>query len=319
LRFDCPYHGQIDEYDDEYDELDDLPAEERKENPVITDIIHPRKVNYRTRTAFNPTPVETSEATTGSASPKKRDLGYWQKVVHDHVEQDVFTPCHHPGLACDQAECSCYDRRLPCEKTCSCSSECARKFPGCNCKRGGKKVCFEDERCLCSQLGRECDPDLCGSCGVVDVVDPMNRYNEEVCKGKCKNAGIQRGVPKRTMIGTSAIHGFGLYIGEDVGPNEFIGEYKGEIIMEEEAERRGAVYEFQGLSYLFALNKTQEIDSTYFGNKIRFINHANSGRNNTYPRVRLVNAVHHIALYSKYKLKAGEELFFDYGPKFGNE
>ncbi|KAH9822919.1 SET (Su(var)3-9, Enhancer-of-zeste, Trithorax) domain [Teratosphaeria destructans] len=318
LRFDCPYHGKIDEYDDEYDELDDLPAEERKENPVITDIIHPRKVNYRTRTAFNPAPVETSEATAGPTL-KKRDLGYWQKVVHDHVEQDVFTPCHHPGLACDQAECSCYDRRLPCEKTCSCSTDCARKFPGCSCKRGGKKVCFEDERCLCSQLGRECDPDLCGSCGVVDIVDPMNRYDEEICKGKCKNAGIQRGVPKRTMIGTSAIHGFGLYIGEDVGPNEFIGEYKGEIIMKEEAERRGAVYEFQGLSYLFALNKTQEIDSTYFGNKIRFINHANAGHNNTYPRVRLVNAVHHIALYSKYKLKAGEELFFDYGPKFGNE
>jgi histone-lysine N-methyltransferase EZH2 len=66
--------------------------------------------------------------------------------------------------------------------------------------------------------------------------------------------------------------------------NDFVGEYKGEIITKEEAERRGAVYEIQKLSYLFSLNATQEIDGTNFGNTMRFINHA-KGKANLYPRI----------------------------------
>jgi hypothetical protein len=80
------------------------------------------------------------------------------------------------------------------------------------------------------------------------------------------------------------------------------------------------VYEHQKLSYLFSLNREQEIDSTYFGTKIRFINHAGEGKgNNLYPRIIMVNTVYRIALYGARNIRSGEELFFDYGPMFPDE
>lgn len=151
------------------------------------------------------------------------------------------------------------------------------------------------------------------------MVDPVNRHNEDILRGRCQNCYIQRGVPKQTLLGDSGIHGLGLYACEDVHEHDFVGEYKGEIITKEEAERRGAVYELQKLSYLFSLNATQEIDSTYFGNKVRFINHASRQKANLYPRIMMVNTVHRIALYASRNIKAGQELLFDYGPKFPDE
>jgi hypothetical protein len=115
------------------------------------------------------------------------------------------------------------------------------------------------------------------------------------------------------------VHGFGLYAGQKIVEHDFVGEYKGEIITKSESDRRAAVYEHQKLSYLFSLNKTQEIDSTYFGNKVRFINHANSKTANLYPRIMLVNLVHRIGLFGSRHVKNGEELFFDYGPEFPDE
>ncbi|TKA34652.1 hypothetical protein B0A54_13796 [Friedmanniomyces endolithicus] len=97
---------------------------------------------------------------------------------------------------------------------------------------------------------------------LTDIVHPPN------------HASIQRSVTKRTVIGDSRIHGLGLYAGENVKRGEFVGEYKGELINSAETNRRGAVYAHQKLSYLFIVNESQEIDSTYFGTKIRFINHA---------------------------------------------
>jgi hypothetical protein len=151
------------------------------------------------------------------------------------------------------------------------------------------------------------------------VLDPLHRSHDAILSGRCNNANIQRGVAKRTLLGTSMVHGFGLYAGQKIVEHDFVGEYKGEIITKSESDRRAAVYEHQKLSYLFSLNKTQEIDSTYFGNKVRFINHANSKTANLYPRIMLVNLVHRIGLFGSRHVKNGEELFFDYGPEFPDE
>ncbi|CAK4032593.1 ESC E(Z) complex [Lecanosticta acicola] len=163
---------------------------------------------------------------------------------------------------------------------------------------------------------RECDADLCGDCGVCDVLDPVHRHNDEILHNNCANANIQRGVPKHTVLGDSGVHGLGLYACEEIRENDFVAEYKGELVTKNEAERRGAVYEHQKLSYLFSLNNEQEIDSTYFGNKVRFINHAVSKKANLFARTIMCNSVHRIALYGSRLIKPGEELFFDYGPMF---
>ena len=149
-------------------------------------------------------------------------------------------------------------------------------------------------------------------------MDPLNRYDDTLVAGKCRNAFMQRGVPKRTLLGDSGVHGMGLYAGENIQRHEFVGEYKGEVITSEEGQRRGAVYDSQRLSYLFRLNEKQDVDGTYYGNKMRFINHR-SVNENVYARTFMVNTVHRIALYAGKDIHAGKELLFDYGPYFPND
>lgn len=149
---------------------------------------------------------------------------------------------------------------------------------------------------------------------MLEVLDPVNRHDDSILKGRCKNAMIQRNVPKRTLKGPSEVHGWGLFAGTDIRAHEFIGEYKGEVISEEESNRRGLVYHYRGIEYLFRLNKEQEIDSSRAGNKMRFIN--NSERPSTiniYPQPMLCNGVQRIGLFAKRNLSAGEEMFFRYG------
>ncbi|KAK3719496.1 hypothetical protein LTR37_004354 [Vermiconidia calcicola] len=319
LRFNCPYHGELHEHPDDGS---DVESDFAVDSVVATDIVHPTKVNYRTRVAFPPSfqgRAESTEQSSGKAG--RKDPKYWHTpgLYREADERGPFYPCHHPGATCEDAGCSCWEAKVPCEKICSCPPDCKRKFQGCDCVKRGHRVCFNDAECACFFNGRECDPDLCGSCGACEVVDPVNKYEDSVSTSRCRNCSIQRGVPKQTLLGDSGVHGLGLYACEDIREHDFVGEYKGEIITKEEAERRGAVYEHQKLSYLFSLNATQEIDSTYFGNKVRFINHASGYKANLYPRIIMVNTVHRIALYANSSIRAGQELLFDYGPKFPDE
>ncbi|KAK5682028.1 hypothetical protein LTR17_027423 [Elasticomyces elasticus] len=294
LRLDCPYHGSLEESLEEDPEFDEDPA-------VVMDIVNPPKVNYRTRMAFfKPTIPDDHEADLLN----KRSIGYWMSnFVHLNENRKPLEPCDHPGKTCSEAECSCWEDNVTHDKP----------------KKSQSLMCFQDDRCMCYNLGRECDPDLCGTCGVEEVLDPVNRHDDDILKKRCHNASIQRRVPKQTVMGKSAIHGLGLFAAERFREHDFVGEYKGEIITKEEADRRGTVYGHQKLSYLFSLNKTQEIDSTYYGNKIRFINHAGDGHGNLYARISLAGTLHRIALYASRSLKPGTELFFDYGPLFTNE
>ena len=140
-----------------------------------------------------------------------------------------------------------------------CANNCSRRFQGCSCATRGK-VCWGNDKCDCFYLGRECDPDLCGTCGARQVLDPVNRYKDDIVKGKCMNVYVQRGVPKHTLLGDSkllasgGVSGWGLYMGEPVRVGDYLGEYVGEVVSHEEAERRGAIYNRRNLSYLFDLN-----------------------------------------------------------------
>lgn len=75
------------------------------------------------------------------------------KIVHNYV------PCDHPGKACDTS-CNCVSNGNFCEKFCKCSQECINRFRGCQCR----SQC-SNNHCPCYLALRECDPDLCDSCG----------------------------------------------------------------------------------------------------------------------------------------------------------
>ncbi|PNS21809.1 hypothetical protein CAC42_407 [Sphaceloma murrayae] len=157
-------------------------------------------------------------------------------------------------------------------------------------------------------------------CGADTALDPENRHDESRRKDCCANINMQLGVAKRTLLGRSRIHGFGVYAGEKIRRHEFVGEYSGEIVLQYERYRRSEVYDIQKMSYLFILTADQEIDSHHVGNKMRFVNHASTtGRNgacNLRPEIVICNMTPRIGMYATRDIELGEELFFNYGDHY---
>jgi hypothetical protein len=106
-------------------------------------------------------------------------------------------------------------------------------------------------------MKRECDPDLCSNCGAIDILDPVNRYEDDKSffASKCRNCFISRELPKRTLLGDSKVEGFGLYAGEAIKKDDFIAEYKGEITCTPESDRRAHIYHWRSAVYVFNLNR----------------------------------------------------------------
>ncbi|KAF4465493.1 polycomb group medea [Fusarium albosuccineum] len=265
---------------------------------------------------------------------KKALIGDWENHTdtHEHQRRDLSEPCSHEG-PCTLESCTCVQHGLLCEKFCGCTVEsCAYKFTGCACHSQGK-TCLskqKDRPCICIQLNRECDPDICGSCGALERADPENAEDEILHATGCQNCSLQRGLPKGLALGQSQLEGvgYGLFTAEFIAQDDFIIEYVGELITHDEGvrreARRGDVFdEESNISYVFTLLENEGIwvDAAIYGNLSRYINHASENDKrgcNITPRILYVNGEYRIKFTAMRDIEAGEELFFNYGENFPN-
>ncbi|KAK3310634.1 uncharacterized protein B0T15DRAFT_571165 [Chaetomium strumarium] len=266
---------------------------------------------------------------------RKQLLGDWQDatITHEHAVRELYAPCHHEGPCTAANGCPCASggsHPVLCERFCLCTAEeCPLKFTGCACHSLGK-TCLQRQKegrpCICVQLNRECDPVLCKGCGAKERADPENAYDEQLHSTGCQNVALQRGAAKALLLGKSQLEacGYGLFAAEDIAQDEFVIEYTGELISHDEGvrreNRRGDVFDEENkISYLFTLLEQEGIwvDAAIYGNLSRYINHA-SDNCNIMPRIMYVNHEFRIKFSALRDIKAGEELFFNYGDNFPN-
>ncbi|CCE35135.1 related to polycomb group protein MEDEA [Claviceps purpurea 20.1] len=261
-------------------------------------------------------------------------MGDWQDhtITHAHQRRENLEPCSHDGV-CVQRTCSCVDAGVLCDKFCRCTvEECAYKFTGCACHSQGQ-ACQQnrkDRPCICVQLNRECDPELCDSCGVLERANPLNADDDDLHATGCQNCDLQRSTSKPLLLGQSQLEGcgYGLFTAEPIAQDDFVIEYVGELITHDEGvrreARRGDVFdEESNVSYVFTLLEDEGIwvDAAIYGNLSRYINHASEHDTrgcNVTPRILYVNGEYRIKFTAMRDIQAGEELFFNYGENFPN-
>lgn len=105
----------------------------------------------------------------------------------------------------------------------------------------------------------------------------------------------------------SALHGKGAFALRSIPKGTRIGEYTGERIDEDEADRR---YPEEGdgphHTFLFVLDDGRVIDAAVGGNSTRFLNHSCD------PNCEAIEEKGRIYLYALRGIEPGEELVYDY-------
>eukprot|EP00946_MAST-07B_sp_MAST-7B-sp1_P004159 g4159.t1 len=109
----------------------------------------------------------------------------------------------------------------------------------------------------------------------------------------------------------SLIHAWGLFADEDISANDFVIEYKGELVRKGVMEERQRIYEAQNRDdYIFRIDNDWFCDATMKGSMARFINHCCDP--NCYTKIMKHHGKQKIVIYAKRQIRAGEELSYDY-------
>ncbi|KAI8057329.1 hypothetical protein BDF22DRAFT_670863 [Syncephalis plumigaleata] len=140
------------------------------------------------------------------------------------------------------------------------------------------------------------------------------------CSIQCTNRVVQRGRTVELQLFKTKDRGWGIRTMEDLPAGTYIERYLGEVITNEEAERRGRVYDDAGRTYLFDLDWHGDdtcqyvIDAYPCGNFTRFFNHSCNPNLMVIPV--FINTweatLHQLAFFTRRAIRKFEELTFDY-------
>ncbi|XP_058525763.1 histone-lysine N-methyltransferase NSD3 isoform X2 [Ochotona princeps] len=168
------------------------------------------------------------------------------------------------------------------------------EIPRCNCKPADENPCGLESQCLNRMLQYECHPQVCPA--------------GERCQNQCFT---KRLYPDAEIIKTER-RGWGLRTKRSIKKGEFVNEYVGELIDEEECRLRikraheNSVTNF----YMLTVTKDRIIDAGPKGNYSRFMNH--SCNPNCETQKWTVNGDVRVGLFALCDIPAGMELTFNY-------
>ncbi|XP_023252108.1 histone-lysine N-methyltransferase NSD2-like [Seriola lalandi dorsalis] len=176
------------------------------------------------------------------------------------------------------------------------------EIPKCNCKLTDERPCGFESECLNRMLQYECHPQVCPS--------------GERC---CNQDFTKRLYPETKIIKTPG-KGWGLISLRDIKKGEFVNEYIGELIDEEECRARIKYAQENNITdfYMLTIDKDRIIDAGPKGNYSRFMNH--SCQPNCETQKWTVNGDTRVGLFAVCDIPAGTELTFNYNLDcLGNE
>ncbi|NWX08869.1 NSD1 protein, partial [Caloenas nicobarica] len=168
------------------------------------------------------------------------------------------------------------------------------EIPRCNCKPTDENPCGLDSECINRMLLYECHPMVCPA--------------GERCQNQCFS---KRQYPEVQIFRTLA-RGWGLQAKTDIRKGEFVNEYVGELIDEEECRARIRYAQEHDITnfYMLTLDKDRIIDAGPKGNYARFMNHC--CQPNCETQKWCVNGDTRVGLFALVNIKAGTELTFNY-------
>lgn len=188
---------------------------------------------------------------------------------------------------------------------------------GCECG-----VCEAKSSCCFAQNGQSLPYTSAGRVRVPPGT-PIYECNKRcTCDASCPNRVVQRGTSTQLCIfRTNNGRGWGVRTLRAIKKGTFVVHYVGEVISNEEAERRGKQYDMCGRTYLFDLDYNETdgqcpytVDAAMYGNVSHFINHSCDPNLAVY--AIWINCLDpnlpNLALFAIKDIKQNEELTFDY-------
>ncbi|KAL6755278.1 hypothetical protein V8C86DRAFT_2681836 [Haematococcus lacustris] len=175
-----------------------------------------------------------------------------------------------------------------------------------------RKVQEEDDVMICHckpvwRGGDGCGPDCINRMLCIECVAGFCP-----CEDKCTNQVFTTKQYAKLEVRRAGAKGFGLWATENIQAGQFIIEYIGEVLEEEEYLRRKDFYAEVGQRHYYFMNigNGEVIDACRKGNRARFINH--SCDPNCETQKWLARGELAIGLFAVKDIHKGEELTFDY-------
>ncbi|PVD31080.1 hypothetical protein C0Q70_10357 [Pomacea canaliculata] len=176
------------------------------------------------------------------------------------------------------------------------------EIPRCECRPDQENPCGSDTECLNRMLMYECHPQVCPA------------------KESCHNQRFQKRQYPDLLPYRTESRGWGLKTLMDIKKGQFVIEYVGDLVDEDECKRRIAQAHEENITnfYMLTLDKNRIIDAGPKGNYSRFMNH--SCEPNLETQKWTVNGDIRVGLFTLKDIPAGSELTFNYNLEcLGNE